>query len=122
MLIPLLTQRLAQRGAKILVLGVAYKANIDDTRESPSLDILELLEEMGAKVEYSDPLVPKLDFAGRSRKSVSLTPAALARFDCAIVTTNHEAFDRKAILRHSKSVVDTRNAFKGVKSPKITRL
>jgi UDP-N-acetyl-D-glucosamine dehydrogenase len=101
---------------------VAYKEDIDDTRESPSLDILELLEEMGAKVEYADPHVPRLDFAGRVRKSVALTPAALRRFDCVIVSTSHDAFDFREILRHARAVVDTRNAYKGNKSPKIVRL
>ena len=112
----------AVKGSRILVLGVAYKADIDDTRESPSLDILELLEEMGAKVDYADPFVPKLDFAGRTRKAVKLTPAALRRYDCAVIATNHREFDYKLVLAHVKSIVDTRNALKGRKSPKIVRL
>jgi UDP-N-acetyl-D-glucosamine dehydrogenase len=112
----------AVRGSRILVLGVAYKAGIDDTRESPSLDILELLEEMGAKVDYADPLVPRLEFAGRLRRAVRLTPAVLKRYDCAVIATNHKEFDYRLVLAHVRAVVDTRNALKGRKSPKIVRL
>jgi UDP-N-acetyl-D-glucosamine dehydrogenase len=110
------------KGSKILVLGVSYKANIDDTRESPSLDLIELLEEMGAHVEYTDPHVARLDFAGRKRRSVALTPAALKRFDCVVIATNHDEFDWREILANARAIVDTRNALKGRKSPKITRL
>jgi len=112
----------AVKGSRILVLGVAYKANIDDTRESPSLDILELLEEMGARVDYADPFVPRLDFAGRIRRAVRLTPATLKRYDCAVIATNHREFDYRVVLANVKAVVDTRNALKGRKSPKIVRL
>ncbi len=110
------------KGSRILVLGVAYKANIDDTRESPSLDILELLEEMGAKVDYADPFVPRLDFAGRTRRAMRLTKATIARYDCAVIATAHTEFDYDLLLAHVKSVVDTRNALKGKKSKKIVRL
>ena len=110
------------KGSRILVLGVAYKANIDDTRESPSLDILELLEEMGAKVDYADPFVPRLDFAGRVRRAVRLSKSTIARYDCAVVATAHTDFDFDLLLAHVKAVVDTRNALKGRKSKKIVRL
>jgi len=112
----------AVKGARILVLGVAYKANIDDTRESPSLDLIELLEELGAKVDYADPFVPRLDFGGRKRRSVGLTGAALARYDCVVVATAHTAFDFGLVARHARAVVDTRNALKGRKNAKIIRL
>ncbi len=115
-------QSLAVKGSRILVLGVAYKANIDDTRESPSLDLIELLEELGAKVDYADPFVPTLQFGGRKRKAVALTAASLKRYDCAIVATNHQAFDYDLVARHARSVVDTRNALKGRKSSRIVRL
>ena len=110
------------KGSRILVLGVAYKADIDDTRESPSLDIIELLEEMGARVDYADPLVPRIDFAGRTRRSVKLTKATVSRYDCAVVATAHAAFDFDLLLAHVRAVVDTRNALKGKRSPKIVRL
>ncbi len=112
----------AVMGSKVLVLGVAYKAEIDDTRESPSLDIMETLRERGAKIHYSDPFVPRLSFAGRALKSVALTPDNLRRYDCLVIATAHKAFPYASILRHGKAVVDTRNALKGKRSSKITRL
>jgi UDP-N-acetyl-D-glucosamine dehydrogenase len=110
------------RGSRVLVLGVAYKANIDDTRESPSLDIMETLRERGARLEYSDPFVPKLEFAGKRLSSVSLTTANLRRFDCVIIATAHRNIPFAGVLRHSKLVIDTRNALQGRKSAKIIRL
>jgi UDP-N-acetyl-D-glucosamine dehydrogenase len=113
---------LAVHGSKVLVLGVAYKAEIDDTRESPSLDIMEELRELGAKIDYSDPFVPTLSFAGRKLKSVKLTVDALKRYDCVVVATAHKQFPYSMVLRHARAIVDTRNAFKGKQSAKITRL
>jgi len=112
----------AVRGSRVLVLGVAYKAEIDDTRESPSLDIMETLRERGARIEYSDPFVPQLEFAGRKLKSVPLSATNLRRFDCAVIATAHSEVSYASVLRHSKAVVDTRNALKGRKSEKIVRL
>ncbi len=110
------------KGARVLVAGVAYKADVDDTRESPSLDILEKLHERGAKVDYSDPLVPQLSFGPLERKSVPLTPARVRRYDCVVIATPHRAFDYRAILRSARGIVDTRNALKGIRSKKIIRL
>ena len=110
------------RGSRVLVLGVSYKADIDDTRESPSLDIMETMRERGARLSYSDPFVPTLEFAGQHLKSVPLTPAQLKRFDCVIIATAHRSFPYATVVRHSKLVVDTRNALQGRKSPKIIRL
>jgi UDP-N-acetyl-D-glucosamine dehydrogenase len=112
----------AIKGSRVLVLGVAYKADIDDIRESPSLDIMETLRERGARIDYSDPYVPTLEFAGARLKSVPLTPAQLRRFDCVVIATAHKSFPYGSVERYSKAVVDTRNALKGRKSPKITRL
>ncbi len=112
----------AVRGSNVLVLGVAYKADIDDTRESPSLDIMEELRERGAVIEYSDPYVPELEFAGRKLKSVTLTPAQLRRHDCVVIATAHRSFPWEEILRHAKAIVDTRNALRGKRSEKIVRL
>src|SRR5213078_2670064 len=89
----------AIHGSKVLVLGVAYKADIDDIRESPSLDIMETLRERGARIEYSDPFVPSLKFAGRTLKSVPVTPAQLKRFDCVVIATAHKAFPYSTVLR-----------------------
>jgi UDP-N-acetyl-D-glucosamine dehydrogenase len=112
----------AVHGSRVLVLGVAYKADIDDTRESPSLDIMEKLRERGARIEYSDPFVPTLEFAGRRLRSLPLTPAQLKRFDCAVISTAHKVFPYGAVVRYSKAVVDTRNALRARRSPKIVRL
>jgi UDP-N-acetyl-D-glucosamine dehydrogenase len=112
----------AVHGSKVLVLGVAYKADIDDTRESPSLDIMQTLLQRGARVDYSDPNVPTLEFMGAKRESIPLTPARIRGYDCVVVATAHGGFDFTAILRHARGIVDTRNAFKGRRSAKITRL
>ena len=112
----------AVHGSRVLVLGVAYKAGIDDIRESPSLDIMQTLIERGARVEYSDPFVPSLAFAGRRLKSVPLTAKNLKRFDCTVIATAHAGVPYPTVLRHSRGVVDTRNALKGRRSNKIVRL
>jgi UDP-N-acetyl-D-glucosamine dehydrogenase len=109
-------------GARVMVLGVSYKEDIDDTRESPSLDVMEALDELGARVEYSDPYVPLLDFLDRKLKSVSLTPAALKRPDCVVLTTAHSQFDYDAIYRNANLLVDTRNAFANKKGRKLFSL
>ncbi|HTK32658.1 MAG TPA: nucleotide sugar dehydrogenase [Candidatus Saccharimonadaceae bacterium] len=112
----------AIRGSRVLVLGVAYKADIDDTRESPSLDIMETLRERGARIEYSDPYVPRLEFAGRKLKSLPLTATELRRFDCVVIATAHKGVSYPAVLRYSRAVVDTRNALNGRRSDKLVRL
>jgi UDP-N-acetyl-D-glucosamine dehydrogenase len=109
-------------GSRVLVLGVAYKAGIDDIRESPSLDIMQTLIERGARVEYSDPFVPSLEFAGRRMKSLALSVTNLKRFDCTVIATAHADVPYATVLRHSRGVVDTRNALKGRRSNKIVRL
>jgi UDP-N-acetyl-D-glucosamine dehydrogenase len=100
----------AVQGASVLVLGVAYKRNIEDIRESPALDIIRLLEGQGARVSYFDPHVPRFREDGREFRSVELTPEAVAAADCVIVVTDHSAVDYRMIKRHAKLVVDTRNA------------
>src|SRR2546423_5207680 len=118
-----LNQRgLAVHGSRVLVLGVAYKADIDDIRESPSLDIMQTLVDRGARVEYSDPYVPTLQFAGKKLKSLAITPTNLERFDCVVIATAHKSFPWASVLKHSKGIVDTRNALKGRPSPKVMRL
>jgi UDP-N-acetyl-D-glucosamine dehydrogenase len=112
----------AIRGSRVLVLGVAYKADIDDVRESPSLDIMEKLRERGARIEYCDPHVPSIRFAGSVMKTVPFTATSLKRFDCAVIATAHKAFRYSDVLRWSKVIVDTRNALKGKRSNKVVRL
>jgi UDP-N-acetyl-D-glucosamine dehydrogenase len=100
----------AVRGASVLVLGVAYKRDIDDIRESPALDIIRLLEGQGARVTYFDPHVPRFREDGQEFRSVELTPEAVAAADCVMVVTDHTAVDYRMIKRKAKLVVDTRNA------------
>ncbi len=112
----------AVRGSRVLVLGVAYKSDIDDVRESPSLDIMKTLEDRGAKVEYTDPYVPTLEFFGRRLRSVQLSATTLKRFDCVVIATAHKTIPYPLVLRHAKGIVDTRNALRGKRSKKIVRL
>ncbi|MGW8267250.1 MAG: UDP binding domain-containing protein, partial [Longimicrobiales bacterium] len=100
----------AVNGSRILVLGVAYKPNIDDVRESPALDIIHLLEEDGAQVSYHDPYVPRLEEDGRAWESVPLTDEVLGGMDGAVIVTNHAEVDYGKVLALTPMVVDTRNA------------
>jgi UDP-N-acetyl-D-glucosamine dehydrogenase len=109
-------------GAKILVLGVAYKKNISDVRESPALDILQLLGKKGARLSYCDPYVPVLDEHGIKLKAEKFTAAALRRADCVVLVTDHDLFDCRLISRESKVVVDTRNALKGRSTSNVIKL
>jgi UDP-N-acetyl-D-glucosamine dehydrogenase len=103
----------AIRGAKVCVLGLAYKPDVDDMRESPSITLIEKLEALGAKVTYNDPYIPRTP---RQRehdlkmKSVALTPRFLASQDAVIISTNHSDYDYRWIVRHSRLVIDSRNA------------
>ena len=105
----------AIRGSRILILGIAYKKDVDDMRESPSLEIMDLLRAKGAEIAYSDPHIPvfpKLREHSFDLKSVPLTPAGLAEYDCVVIATDHKAFDYKAIQRHAKLIVDARGVYK----------
>ncbi len=105
------------KGAKVLVLGLAYKKDIDDVRESPSLELIELLKHRGAKVDYNDPHVPrthKMREYDLKMTSKKIAPAMLKGYDAVIISTDHSAYDYAAIVRHAKLVIDTRNACKNV--------
>ena len=110
----------AVKGAKVLVLGLAYKKDVDDLRESPSIELIEKLRELGAKVDYNDPHIPKTH-KGREHDlgmtSVALTAANLKKYDVALIATDHTAYDYDLIVKNSKLVVDSRNACNGVKAP-----
>jgi UDP-N-acetyl-D-glucosamine dehydrogenase len=110
----------ALNGSKVLVLGVAYKRDIDDLRESPALTIIELLQKEGAEVSYNDPYFPVV---GRGRKydlQMKCAPLDnLGDYDCVLIITDHSDYDYAQIVRDSKLVVDTRNATKAIKSPKV---
>jgi len=108
----------ALRNARILLIGVAYKKDIEDWRESPALKILDLLERDGAFVDYYDPLVPSIqDASGLTRRSVELSGERLGQADCVIIVTDHSNIDWSEIVRHARLVVDTRNATRGVTTP-----
>jgi UDP-N-acetyl-D-glucosamine dehydrogenase len=109
----------AVKGSRIHVLGVAYKKDIDDVRESPALDIIQLLERRGGKMSYSDPHVPHIRFDGLELCS---DEAALSTADCVVIVTDHSGVDYKSLVATAPVIVDTRNALKGVVSEKIVRL
>ena len=107
------------KNSKIAMLGVAYKKDVDDPRESPSFELMKILLQRGAALTYNDPHVPELpkmrhypDFPGMI--SQDLTPAYLAAQDCVIVATDHSAYDYDFIVKHARMVLDTRNATKNV--------
>lgn len=112
----------AVNGSRVLLLGVAYKPNVDDVRESPALDILRLLEEKGAQVSYHDPHVAELHEDGIDAASVELTDAALREADCVVITTDHSAIDYARVVREATLVVDPRNATKDLEGDNIVRL
>ena len=113
------TQRKPLNGSRIHVLGVAYKRDIDDVRESPALDIIELLTRRGAIVTYSDPYVPEIDHGPHRLTGVDLDAAIAAGSDCAVVITDHKAFDYPRIVDAFPLIVDTRNALKELKNEKV---
>jgi UDP-N-acetyl-D-glucosamine dehydrogenase len=113
----------ALRGAGVLVLGVAYKRDVDDVRESPALDVIVELQKRHARVSYHDPHVPTLRLSEAALQSQPLTPAALAAADCVVVITDHSAFDWDFIGAHARVIVDTRNALRGRAVPaRVIRL
>ena len=108
------------KGSRIHVMGAAYKRDIDDLRESPALDVMLLLQKRGGIVTYSDPHCPHLKLDGVEMNALNETAAAEA--DCAVIITDHAAFDYKALVERAQLIVDTRNALKSFKSEKIVRL
>jgi UDP-N-acetyl-D-glucosamine dehydrogenase len=111
-----------------LLIGVAYKKNVEDTRESPALHLIKLLERRGAEVEYHDPHVPRIgptrehsELAGR--RSVPLSPETIGRFDAVLIATDHDAVDYRLLVRSAKLVVDTRNVCRraGIESEKVVK-
>jgi UDP-N-acetyl-D-glucosamine dehydrogenase len=110
----------AVKGTRILVLGVAYKRDINDLRESPALDVIRLLKERGAEVVYHDPYISDLHHEGLDMQSVELTDGLLNAVDCVTVVTDHSCFDWEWIARQARLIVDSRNALKNVQSPRAT--
>jgi UDP-N-acetyl-D-glucosamine dehydrogenase len=122
-LVRLLNDRgIALSNAEILVLGVSYKPDVSDTRESPAIDIIDRLSEWGASVRYHDPYVPELQLPETTHESADLTTDRLESADCTVIVTDHTKFDLDQIVSHSSLVFDTRNATTGVESEHIVRL
>ncbi len=112
------------KDSNVLVLGAAYKPDIDDLRESPALDVIGLLEQKGAHVFYHDPYVPCIAHEHWIRESVPDLMTAVRQADCVVVVTNHKVYDYPAILEAAKLIVDTRNAYGKIArdNPKVVRL
>jgi len=110
------------RGSKVLMLGVAYKPDIDDMRESPSLELAEIFTQKGCVLTYNDPHIPSFKHKGLAMESVELTDEALADADIVVIATNHSAYDAKNIVAKSKLVFDTRNLTAGIDADNLERL
>ena len=108
--------------SKIIILGVSYKADINDTRESPALDIIQLLKNRSAIVEYNDPHVPTIELFNENLNSKSIEANVLSEYDCTVITTNHNIYDWNKIVQNSQLIIDTRNATKNINSDKIVKL
>lgn len=115
-------RRKSIKGSSILLLGVAYKSDIDDIRESPALEIMQSLSDMGAKLSYIDPYIPSLALGGIQMRSKKFTPSVISRADCVVVVTAHSDFDYGTLVKSADLLVDTRNALKGKRGKNIFRL
>ena len=115
-------QKKSVNGSKLLILGVAYKRDIDDTRESPAIDIINLLKHKGGQIIYNDPYIPQLITDSLKLKSTHLDEKLLSEADALIIVTDHSSYDYRWIVQHSKLIIDTRNATRHIKSPKIVKL
>ena len=112
----------ALHGSRVLILGMAYKRDIDDLRESPSLTILELLQKRGAQVSYNDPFHPTVGHGRKYALNMTSTPLdKIPEFDCVVIVTDHSAYDFADIVAKAQLVVDTRNATKGIDAPNLVR-
>ncbi len=110
------------KGSRLLLLGMAYKGGVSDTRESPGLEILRLAEQAGAQVDYHDPFVDELTLDGRAYQSIEVDADSLATYDCVLIATAHDGFDLALIAEHSRLVLDCRNALRDFDSPNIVKL
>ncbi len=116
------TARKSINGSRVHLVGVAYKKDVNDMRESPALDVLEQLSKRGAQLSYSDPFVPSLTHADHLMSSVELSAAISSKPDCAVICTDHSGFDYDALVKSGTLIIDTRNALKGNAATTIFRL
>lgn len=115
-------KRKTLRGAKILVLGATYKKDVKDLRKSPSLKLIELLQDVKAKVEYHDPIIPYLKIGTINLESVKITPSLLKRYDCVIIATDHTKVNYRQVLTHAQRIFDIRNVYKNTSNKKVSKL
>lgn len=106
----------ALKGSQLLILGVAYKRDVSDIRESPAMEIIQQLKNHGARVQYHDPFVPSFTLNGTIHRCVSLTKSALAKAQCVVIVTDHQSIDYALVLAHARRILDTRNALRKWKS------
>lgn len=114
--------RKSLKNSKILVLGVTYKKDVKDLRKSPSLRLIEILQERKCKVDYSDPFIPYLKIGTIDLESMTLNRQNISRYDCVVIATDHTDVDYKSVLSHARAVYDVRNVYKGIKNDKITKI
>ena len=119
-----MTSAVAASRSKVLVLGVSYKRDLDDFRESPSIDVIRLLQKEGVAVSYHDPFVPSFEEHGLAMTGIALTPETLAEHDLVVIATDHRTVDYALVGAHARHVLDTRNAMKAAGAPKekVTKL
>jgi UDP-N-acetyl-D-glucosamine dehydrogenase len=115
-------RRMALKGARVLLLGLTYKKDVGDLRDSPAFDVARLLTERGAVIAYHDPFVPSAELGGVRYRSTPLTAAALRRSDCVVLLTNHSSVDYAFVLREAPVIVDTRNQYGGIRSRRVVKL
>jgi UDP-N-acetyl-D-glucosamine dehydrogenase len=119
------SRRKAVNGSNVLIVGVAYKRDIDDLRESPALDVMGLLHAKGARVSYTDPHIPEVDarsWSGQyALRSVPATDETFGQYDCIVIVTDHKDFDYRAMVERADIIVDTRNAIK-FSAPNVFKL
>ena len=113
----------AVNGSRVLMMGLAYKRDVSDCRESPAIDMIRILDELGADVVFCDPFVDGDNPAANGAKKVELSAAELNKADCTVIATDHSSFDASMIVEHSQKIVDARNLTVGIDAPdKIRRL
>jgi UDP-N-acetyl-D-glucosamine dehydrogenase len=111
-------ERKPVNGSRVLIIGVAYKPDIDDIRESPALDVIRLLEHQGADVLFHDPFIPSFREDGHTRAGVNLTSEELERTDAVVIVTDHRTIDYQLLMDHASLIVDSRNAMSGTAKTK----
>jgi len=117
-------RRKSLKGSRVLLLGLAYKKDVGDLRDSPAFDVARILEERGAQIDYHDPFVPSTELNGRRRSCVRLSHAAARRYDCVVLLTNHSTVDYRSLARQAQVILDTRNQYgaMGIRSARVVKL